>query len=108
MERKDPGAYRLRSRARTGTGARIAATDAAKNFGHLVSRVREEGATYVVERGGKPVARISPVGATGSTMAALKALVAALPHAGSEHGGAVGRAVRRHNTPRVRRNPWAR
>ena len=100
--------YRIRSRARREAGARIAATDAAKNFGHLVSRVREEGATYVVERGGTPVARISPVGVTGSTMAVLKALVAARPQADAAYVREVERAVRRHNTPRVRRNPWAR
>ena len=100
--------YRIRSRTRKEAGARIAATDAAKNFGHLVSRVREEGATYVVERGGKPVARISPVGVTGSTMAALKALVESRTRAGAEYSSEVERAVRRHNTPRVRRNPWAR
>ena len=108
MERKDAASYRIRGRARTVAGARIAATDAAKNFGHLVSRVREEGATYIVERGGKPVARISPVGVTGSTMAALKTLVAARPQADAGYGRAVERAVRRHNRPRLHRNPWAR
>ena len=36
----------------------IAATDAAKNFGHLVDRVRETRATYVIERHGRPVAQI--------------------------------------------------
>ena len=99
--------YRIRGRARREAGARIAATDAAKNFGHLVSRVREEGATYLIERGGKPVARISPAGVT-STMAALKALAAARPPVDDAYLRAVERAVRRHNTPRVRRNPWGR
>ena len=101
-------AYRIRGKARRDGGSRIAATDAAKNFGHLVSRVREEGATYVIERGGKPVARISPVGVTGSTMAAFKALVAARLQVHAAWGREVERAVRRHNTPRVPRNPWAR
>ena len=100
--------YRIRGRARREAVARIAATDAAKNFGQLVSRGREEGATYVVERGGKPVARISPVGVTGSTMAALKALVASRAQAGAAYASEVERAARRHNAPRVRRNPWAR
>src|SRR3954463_8983973 len=95
-------AYRIRGKARRYAGSRIAATDAAKNFGHLVSRVREEGATYVIERGGKPVARISPVGVTGSTMAALKALAASRTQADAGYAREVERASRRHNTPRVR------
>jgi len=101
-------AYRIRRRAPREETGRIAATDAAKNFGHLVSRVREEGATYVIERGGKPVARIGPVGVTGSTMATVKALVEAGPRVDDAYLRAVERALRAHNTPRVRRNPWER
>jgi hypothetical protein len=40
-----------RHRSRAGS---VSATDAAKNFGRLVNRVREERATYIVERGGTP------------------------------------------------------
>jgi prevent-host-death family protein len=108
MANKGPATYRIRSRARREAGARIAATVAAKNFGHLVSRVREERASYVIERGGRPVARIVPVGATASTMSALKALVAARSQVDNEYLRAVERATRGHNKPRVRRNPWAR
>lgn len=39
----------------------VSATYAARNFASLVARVREEGAAYVVERSGKPVAEIGPV-----------------------------------------------
>ena len=39
---------------------RVPATYAAKNFGALVDRVREEQATYVVESHGVPVAQIAP------------------------------------------------
>ena len=105
METK--AAYRVRSRARREEATRIAATEAAKNFGHLVSRVREEGATYIVERGGKPVARISPVGVAASTMAALKALATAR-RVDEAYLREVEGAVRRHNAPRIRRNPWER
>ena len=38
----------------------VSATEAAKNFGRLIDRVRETRATYVVERGGTPVATVSP------------------------------------------------
>ena len=39
-------------------GRVVSATYAARNFASLVNRVREEGAAYVVERSGKPVAEI--------------------------------------------------
>src|SRR5262245_15431744 len=87
---------------------RISATDASKNFGRLVDRVREERADYVIERSGQPVARIGPIDAPHGTLADLKALVAAASFAGDDYASAVERAVRRHNKPRVRRNPWAR
>jgi len=86
----------------------VSATDAAKNFGRLVDRVREERATYVVERGGTPVARIGPVERARFTMADFKALAGSLPRAGDTYLKAVERAAARHNRPRARRNPWAR
>ena len=48
-------------RNRPATAKPVAATDAAKNFGRLADRVREEGATYVIERHGRPIAQIGPV-----------------------------------------------
>src|SRR5256885_1103652 len=89
--------YRIRSRTRKQESARIAATDAAKHFGRLVSRVREERASYVIERAGRAVARIEPVGTSGSTMSALKALIAARPQVDGTYLRAVERAARRHN-----------
>ena len=38
----------------------VTATEAAKNFGSIIDRVREDRAVYVVERGGTPVAEIGP------------------------------------------------
>ena len=89
-------------------GLRVSATEAAKNFGRLVDRVREEHATYVIERGGKPVAQIGPATGQSFSMADFKALVRSLPNGGSEYLDAVERAAARHNRPRVRRNPWGR
>jgi antitoxin (DNA-binding transcriptional repressor) of toxin-antitoxin stability system len=86
----------------------VSATEAAKNFGRLVDRVREERATYVVERGGKAVARIVPVERAAFTMADFRRLTAVLPHPGEEYLTAVGRATARRSRPRTRRNPWAR
>ena len=55
---------KARSPRRTSPDAvTVPATEAAKNFGRLVDRVREERAVVVVERGGIPVARIVPVDA---------------------------------------------
>ena len=89
-------------------GFRVSATEAAKNFGRLVHRVREEHATYIVERGGKPVAQIGPATGQSFSMADFKALVRRLPSADSDYLDAVERAAARHNRPRVRRNPWGR
>ena len=94
-----------KGRSRTG---RISATEAAKNFGRLVNRVREERATYIVDRGGMAVARISPAAAPACTLGDFKALLTGHRRVGEEYGRAVAAVVDRHNKPRVRRNPWAR
>jgi antitoxin (DNA-binding transcriptional repressor) of toxin-antitoxin stability system len=86
----------------------VSATDAAKNFGRLVDRVREERATYIVERGGTPVAQIGPVEERVCTVADFKALIAEAPRVDEEYLEAVEAAAARHNRPRVRRNPWER
>jgi antitoxin (DNA-binding transcriptional repressor) of toxin-antitoxin stability system len=94
---------------RAGRGAaRVSATDAAKHFGRLVDRVREDRATYVIERGGQPVARIGPVERASFTMSDFKDLARGLPGVGEEYPDLVERAVARHNRPRIRRNPWER
>jgi len=40
---------------------RVSATEAAKNFGSILTEVRERAAEYVVEHRGKPVAQVGPV-----------------------------------------------
>jgi prevent-host-death family protein len=39
----------------------VNATEAARNFSEMLDGVEHRGQTYVVTRGGKPVARITPV-----------------------------------------------
>ena len=97
-----------RSPLRSKPGARVSATEAAKNFGRLVDRVREERATYGVERGGQPVAQIGPAERVAFTVADFKALIGTLPAAGDGYPELVERVIARHNRPRVRRNPWDR
>ena len=86
----------------------VPATEAAKNFGRLIDRVRETRATYVVERGGKPVASIAPVERETFTMRDFKAIVGDSRRVPTEYLEATERAAARHNRPRVRRNPWGR
>ena len=88
--------------------SRVGATEAAKTFGRLVDRVREERATYVIERGGKAVAQIGPVDHKTFTVADFEDFIRTAPRADDAYATAVEAAVRRHNKPRVRRNPWAR
>ena len=95
--------------AESGRGRRtVSATEAAKNFGRLVDRVREEQASYFVERGGTPVVRISPVDRPAATVGDLKALLRGRGRVGESYLRALEDVVERHNEPRVRRNPWAR
>ena len=100
---------KARSTRRTSPDAvTVPATEAAKNFGRLVDRVREERAVVVVERGGIPVARIVPVERAPFTMARFKALIAEPRSVDEEYLRVVERVITRHTRPRVRRNPWAR
>lgn len=86
----------------------VGATEAAKSFGRLVDRVREERATIVIERGGKPVAQITPVVGTSFTFEAFKSLVAALPRADRDYLATLERETKRHRRVQVRANPWER
>ena len=95
-------------RSRRESRSRVSATEAAKTFGRLVDRVREERATYVVERGGKPVARIAPIERDSFTMADFKTLMTTSPRIDEEYLKATDRAAAQHNRPRKRKNPWAR
>ena len=87
-----------RDRRREAGRISVSATEAAKNFGRLVDRVREARTTYVVERAGVPVARVGPADRAVYTMADLKALVAEGPSADDEY----------HNHPRLRKDQWRR
>jgi antitoxin (DNA-binding transcriptional repressor) of toxin-antitoxin stability system len=43
----------------------ISATELARNLSEILSKVKYQGESFIVERGGDPVARIEPVGPTG-------------------------------------------
>jgi hypothetical protein len=100
--------YKFRSRKELMRRSRIAASDAAKNFGRLVNRVCEERATYVVERNGRPVVEIGPADTHRATLRDFAMLFEHAPRLPKEYHRAVEGAVKRANVPRVPDNPWER
>lgn len=101
----------MNTRRRSPAGARgktISATEAAKNFGRLVDRVRETRAVYTIERGGVPVAQIGPVPAAPCTIADLVALLRRLPRVDEGYLRAVEDGIRAFNKPTLPRDPWER
>lgn len=84
-------------------------TDVHRNFADYINRVAYRGESFVLVRGGKPVAELSPV-PTGTRLGELSALLASLPRLGEEDAEAfaedIGRArAELHAIPP--RDPWA-
>jgi prevent-host-death family protein len=102
--------YKFRSKKAFKAAAEsIAATDAAKNFGRLVDRVRETGATYVIERHGRPIAEIGPV--TVDEPKTLRGLVEYLetaPKLDEEVLRYIEEGIAIYNRPEVPKNKWER
>jgi antitoxin (DNA-binding transcriptional repressor) of toxin-antitoxin stability system len=91
------------------TDRSITATEAAKNFGQLVDRVRESNSVYTIERGGVPVAQIGPVTRLHCTVADLVAALRSTAHRlPEEYLAAVDANVKAVNRPAIPRDPWAR
>jgi prevent-host-death family protein len=86
----------------------VTASEAAKNFGALVDRVREEAAEYIVERSGKPVARIGPVTMERCTLRELFAWLNAREPLDAAYLDEVEKAVAAFNEPSVPGTPWER
>ena len=86
----------------------VSATHAARHFASIVARVREEGATYVVERSGTPVAQIGPVENPVVTMREFAALAraAARRPADEEYLRAVEEGVAFLNRAEVPGSSW--
>jgi prevent-host-death family protein len=102
--------YKIKSKkARVAASESVAATDAAKNFGRLVDRVREEGVTYVIERHGRPVAQIGPVApAEPRTLRGLVEYMRTAPKLDDETLRLIEEGVETFNRPEVPKNPWER
>ena len=86
--------------------AAVTATDAAKNFGELIDRVRDAGAAYVVERKGRPIATIAPFASRRCTLADLARWFAGRRPTAEGYAGAVSEYVRKVNRPRVPATRW--
>ena len=86
----------------------VSATEAARNFGDVLARVREERAVYVVERHGKPVAQIAPVEDRVFTGCDFVELVRSgkIPSAGPEYARAVEEGIALFNRVEVPKSPW--
>ena len=93
----------------------VSATEAVRKFSSIVAEVREKGAVYVVERSGKPVARIGPAGQgvlTGGKFAALVRAGAGAeagdpPGWGHDYCRAVENGIAFLNRSEVPKTPWA-
>ncbi len=64
----------------------ISATDAVREFSELLNRVKFRGERYIIERSGKPVARIEPTDPSPRrrTLSELGDLLDKLPRLGNE------------------------
>ena len=86
----------------------ISVTEAARNFADIVSRVFYRGERFVLERGGKPVARLIPV-PRGGRLGDLPDLLEAGPRLSDEEAQALGRDVdeARESLPELGdEDPW--
>ena len=102
MKKKDKTARKPRSES-------VAATDAAKNFGRLVDRVREEGATYTIERHGRPIAQIGPVEyEEPKTLHSLAEFLRTASTLDEETLRYIEEGIAMSNRPQVPHNPWER
>ena len=86
----------------------ISASDAAKNFGALIDRVRTERAEYVVERGGAPAVRVAPVGLRRCSLAEFVDLIRSHARADEDYLKAVEGGARKLNKPAAPENRWER
>ena len=84
-------------------------TDVLRNFSDYINRVAYRGERFVLIRGGKPVAELSPV-PTGTRLGDLPSLIESLPRLSGEEARAFGEDLDRVRTelgPAGGGDPWA-
>lgn len=84
---------------------RISATEAAREFSDIINRVRYRGDEFIVERGGEPVCRISPVAPTHATLADLIEVLKKFPP-DEEFADDLEDIIK--NQPPIPKSPWER
>lgn len=84
--------------------SRIAATALARNLGDILARVRYRGESFVVERNGKRIARVSPLEATSSVP--LRIALAAWREAGRPDPTFANDLESIGQADRAPANPW--
>jgi len=83
----------------------VSATEAARTFSEILNRVRYRGEAFVVERGGEPVCRISPVGGAGGfTAKDLAKLLDVIPSPDPAYLDAVEAVAK--SQPQLPGSPW--
>jgi antitoxin (DNA-binding transcriptional repressor) of toxin-antitoxin stability system len=86
----------------------ISATEAARSFADVLTRVSQRGEEFIVERAGEPVCRISPVGpAIRSTAGDLARAVAAISWPDAEYFAILKDLLRKQDKISME-DPWAR
>lgn len=85
---------------------RITATEAARTFSELLNRVRYRGETFLVERGGTDMCRISPAPASHCTVADLARILKGAPKPDSDYRATVAKLGRRQ--PPLPKLRWPR
>ena len=83
---------------------KISATQAAREFSEVLSRVHYQGTEYLVERSGRVICRISPAGARGRTFGDLVSVLRDAPRPDAGFGDTVLEATR--DQPPAPEDPW--
>lgn len=86
----------------------ISVTEAVRNFADFINRVAYRGEQFVLEKGGRPVARLIPV-PQGGRLGDLPGILASVPPLGPEEGESMGRDLAeasRDLPPLAGEEPW--
>ena len=86
----------------------ITVTEAVRNFADFINRVAYRGEHFVLEKGGRPVARLVPV-PQGGRLGDLPGILASVPPLGPGEGESMARDLAeayRGLPPQDREGPW--
>ena len=84
----------------------VSATRAAREFSELLNRVRYRGETFVIERGGEPVGRLTPAAPPKCTLADFVAFLRDSPKPDPGYWETLAVITKRQ--PKLPKSPWRR